>query len=247
MSADPPTAGTRDTLGAAWPPGPQAPRLAGEAAVELWLADLADAPESLVELLSEQELTRAARFPGTRRGALWARGRGILRELLGRYLSRDPRDLRLEAQAGGRPWLAEGSRRAPAAAPCASQSELSFSLSHSGRLAIYAFARAPVGVDIELVGRPRDEVALAIRAFGPAEAARLASLEPKERQREFLRSWVRLEARLKRRGTGFAGDWREADPPADWVTDLEVGRQAVAALACRQPPRDLGRWSWRCW
>ena len=63
----------------------------------------------------------------------------------------------------------------------------------------------PVGVDVEVPRRAIDEVALAARAFGPAEARRLEGLDPAVRAQEFLRAWVRHEAQLKCRGTGIGG------------------------------------------
>ena len=63
--------------------------------------------------------------------------------------------------------------------------------------------RGAVGVDVEVARRPINEAALAARTFGPDEARRLAALDPVSREREFLRLWVRHEARLKCRGTGI--------------------------------------------
>ena len=72
-------------------------------------------------------------------------------------------------------------------------------------MALYAFgAVGDVGVDIEVGPRPIDEVAIACRAFGRAEARRLAMLDPLTRAREFRRAWVRTEAAAKCLGTGLA-------------------------------------------
>ena len=203
-----------------------------DGAVHVWRADLAKVDDELSGLLSAAELTRAESFPRARDGKLWARGRGVLRALLGRYLQRDPRMLRFAAGAHGKPELLDDQRR----------SATSFNLSHSGELALYAFTTiGPVGIDIEVARRAIDAVALAERAFGPEAAERLGRLEPDARQREFLRAWVRREAALKLAGRGIGGADAEArsTPQATWIAELEVAGCAAAAVALEAPPGEL--------
>jgi 4'-phosphopantetheinyl transferase len=116
--------------------------------------------------------------------------------------------------------------------------ELAFNVSHSGDLALYAFTSGrAVGVDVELIGRRRPDVlALAERAFGQEEAARLGRIAASMREHEFLRSWVRHEAALKCRG-GRLGE----DVAYDGLTlrELDIGPAAVAALAVEGPVREV--------
>jgi 4'-phosphopantetheinyl transferase len=210
---------------------PPQPSLA-DGAVHVWRADLAKVDDELAGLLSAGELTRAEGFPRARDGRLWARGRGVLRALLGRYLQRDPRTLRFAASAHGKPEVLDDRRRAPT----------SFNLSHSGELALYAFTTiGPVGIDLEVARRPIDAVALAVRAFGPEAAEGLERLEPDRRQREFLRAWVRHEAALKLAGRGIGGGDARArsTPEATWIADLEVTGCAAAAVALGAAPAEL--------
>jgi hypothetical protein len=117
---------------------------------------------------------------------------------------------------------------------------LSFNMSHSGWVALYALTRTgEVGVDIELVRQPIDVLALSARALGGAEARRLARLDPAIRQREFLRAWTRREAKLKHLGIGIGGPAASAREPL--VIQLGVG-QGAAALAVDRTTREL-----RCW
>jgi 4'-phosphopantetheinyl transferase len=201
-------------------------------AVHVWRADLAGVPETLGELLSGEERARAERFPRGRDGRLWAASRGVLRSLLGGYLASDPATLQIAAGPHGK----------PAVTPT---SPLSFNLSHSGELALFAFTTAgSVGVDVELARRPIDTLALAPRALGADAAARLRRLDPDEREREFLRLWVRHEASLKCLGTGI-GSARPAAPSggrAPWIAELELGDGGAAAVAL-----DAGRGELRCW
>jgi 4'-phosphopantetheinyl transferase len=110
--------------------------------VDVWRVDLAAASDGLIELLCAEELERAAQIVKERDRVLWARSRGVLRALLGRYLDRDPRALRFVLGAHGKPAL---SPEGPAPAV-----DLRFNLSHSGTIALYAVSTGrEVGVDIE--------------------------------------------------------------------------------------------------
>ena len=122
---------------------------------------------------------------------------------------------------------------------------MSFNLSHSGQLALYAFTETgAVGVDVEVARRPIDEIAIAARTFGPAEARRLGGLDPAIREREFRRAWVRHEAELKCRGTGIGGPEAGLGGREPWTAELEVGPRAAAAVAAEHPPRELCCWDW---
>src|SRR5271157_84058 len=89
----------------AWVPGPVRPLLA-DGAVHVWRAELTDVAEDLAELLSDEELTRAARIVNEHDGELWRRSRGLLRALLGRYLEREPSSLRFVLGEHGKPAIA---------------------------------------------------------------------------------------------------------------------------------------------
>jgi 4'-phosphopantetheinyl transferase len=216
--------------------------------VHVWRADLAVVTDDLCDLLCEEERARAERMLQERDRRLWKRSRGVLRALLGRYLRQDPRPLRFTVGAHGKPAVADNAddlratgRPAPEGA-----SRLSFNLSHSGHMALYAFSHAgAVGVDVEATRRPMNEVAIAARVFGPAQARRLEGLDRESRQREFLRAWVAFEAERKCLGVGIAGENDAGERARPSVTDVDVGSDAAAALATQSPPRDLRCWSWR--
>ena len=69
--------------------------------------------------------SRAARILSERNRTLWIRSRGVLRALLGRYLERDPRELRFVLGPHGKPALGREGMDAG--------EDLRFNLSHSGR------------------------------------------------------------------------------------------------------------------
>jgi 4'-phosphopantetheinyl transferase len=139
------------------------PVRATEGVIHLWRADLEAVEDGLVEdLLCADELARAAQILRPRERVLWARSRGVLRSLLGRYLDRDPRALDFVLGPHGKLALApEG----PAPA-----TSLRFNLSHSGPLALYAVtAGREIGIDIEHT-RARYTAAF-LRAWVAREAA----------------------------------------------------------------------------
>jgi len=120
------------------------PVRATEDIVHVWRADLAAAAaDGLGDLLCAEELARAAGIVHERHRRPWIRSRGVLRALLGRYLDRDPRELRFSLGPHGKPRL-ETIGSGPGGV------DLRFNLSHSGTLALYAVtAGREVGVDIE--------------------------------------------------------------------------------------------------
>jgi 4'-phosphopantetheinyl transferase len=219
----------------AWAPGPLQPLL-GHGSVHVWRADLTAVGDGLGELLCSEERARAERFVNAHDGQLWQHSRGLMRALLGRYLDRDPSSLRFVAGEHGKPALSE-----------AATAELAFNMSHSGELALYAFSSAgAVGVDIETARRPIDEVAIAKRTLGAAEAARLKALEPTARRREFLKAWTRHEAELKCLAVGIGGSSGSAPQQGGlWVSQLRLGADAAGAVATERTARELCCWRWQ--
>jgi 4'-phosphopantetheinyl transferase len=204
-------------------------------------------PGDLVGLLCTEERARAERFLSDGARQRWMRSRGVLRALLGGYLQKDPRTLRFATSAHGKPVLLDDATGASALPErvSARRVRISFNLSHSGQLALYAFTETgSVGVDVEVARRPVDEVAVATRALGPSDARRLEALDPAIREREFLRAWARHEAVLKCRGTGIGVADAAPGGIDPWVAELDVGRRAAAAVALERPPQDLRCWDW---
>jgi 4'-phosphopantetheinyl transferase len=218
--------------------------------------DLTAADDKLCAMLNDEERERAGRLLSERDRRLWMRSRGTLRALLGRYLDQNPRTLRFGSGPHGKPCLLDTAPDGSAPGPdqqSAACSRVSFNLSHSADVALYAVAAGvPVGVDVEVARRAIDEVALAARTFGQAEAERLRELDPDARRSEFLRAWVRHEAQLKCLGVGIGG----ADAIRDqegagrgdsrpWVAQLDVGTQTEAAVAVDAAPQELHCWEWQ--
>ena len=196
-----------------------APR-ASPRSLHVWRADLDVAGEDLAGLLCADERERAARIAGARERRRWMSSRGALRALLSRYTGVEPRTLPIVRGESGKPRLAAGG--------------IEFNLSHSQASALFAFSRQEaVGVDVEVPReRRRDFVAIARRTLGADVARRLGELAGEEQQTEFLRAWVRREARLKCLGTGLGAANEDSALPDPWIGELALPGGCVGAIAC---------------
>lgn len=192
--------------GAAWllPPADLA---LSPAEVQVWGMDLNRCElllEPLAALLSVDEQGRAQRFRFRRDRDCFSLCRGILRLLLGRYLNRAAATLQFSYGTQGKPALV--------AEP--GEPLLTFNLSHSGQLALFAFrvsqhhcedaASQPlmVGVDVEKI-RPLEFQSLARRFFTTAESDFLKSLPLAQQETAFFAFWTCKESYLKATGEGI--------------------------------------------
>ena len=182
---------------------------------------------SLQHLLSVEERERAGKFYFERDRRNWVVAHGILRILLAQYLETDPRTLRFETNAYGKPLLASPHAGA----------NLHFNLSHSGNLALYAFSfDRHVGVDVEYM-RPGIECEeLARHYFSRHEYAAMQSLPTAQQEEAFFLCWSRKEAYIKARGQGVSLPLEQFD------VSLTPGEPAKL-LGSRENPLAPTQWS----
>ena len=236
---------------------PPATLWASDDTVHVWLAGLDGMKESIPgfrDTLADDERERAQAFCLPRDRDRFILARGILRALLARYLGADPQEIRLRYERHGKPALA----------PESALLGLSFNLSHSDGLALFAITRGRrVGVDVERVRE--DELSLteiARRSFAPREARTLTALPAPARPRAFFACWTRKEAYLKARGDGlmfpldrFDVSLAPGDPPRLLEVRGEPAESARWSLAALDAPPGYeaalaveGRgWQLRCW
>jgi 4'-phosphopantetheinyl transferase len=198
--------------------------------LHVWQATLRQPARVLRELrttLSGDERTRADRISSETERRRFVVARGVLRDILGRYLGVEPDRIELAYEKHGRPRLAE----------TFAGSGVSFNLSHAGDLALYAFSRGrAVGVDVESVRRRvHDAERLARRFFSPTEYDAFLALPEEQKPLAFLRCWTRKEAFIKAIGEGLARSlssfdvsFRPGEPPA--------------LLGTRPDPEEARRW-----
>ncbi|ALJ56754.1 4'-phosphopantetheinyl transferase psf-1 [Candidatus Xiphinematobacter sp. Idaho Grape] len=113
----------------------------------------------------------------------------IVRRIASGYRGCMLREVCLRYLPGGKPYFG---RKGP-----------HFSLSHTGERVLVAFAWFFVGLDIEKDNRSVSVGKIASRCFHSSECLALASCPKEDRQKVFLRMWVRKEAAVKLAGEGI--------------------------------------------
>ncbi len=169
----------------------------GSDEVHVWRAVLdlkASGVQSLQQTLSEDERARAERFHFQKDRERFTVGRGMLRVILGRYLNKEPGQLRFYYGRHGKPSLARES----------GDDELRFNMSHSYGLALFAITQGrEIGVDLEPIRTDLPHEEIAERFFTPREVAALRVLSASVQPQAFFNCWTRKEAYIKARGEGL--------------------------------------------
>jgi 4'-phosphopantetheinyl transferase len=196
--------------------------------VHVWRAYLNQSDStlsSLWTLLSADERERAQRFHFREDRDRYVTARGALRDILSRYLENSPREIRFIYSEYGKPMLDDevGGAR------------LTFNLSHSRELALYAVAESrAVGVDVEFVREDCAGIDIAERFFSSEECSALRALAREQRTAAFFNCWTRKEAYIKARGLGLS-------LPLDSFS-VSIAPGEPAALLCANDARDISRW-----
>lgn len=191
--------------------------------VHIWRGSLVQ-PQEVVErlsrLLSNDERERAASFVLDAHRSRFIASRGIQRDVLARYVSVAAGELAFEYSPTGKPRLAGAAAR----------SEVTFNVSNSGELSVFAVARGcAIGVDIEELRPLGDALTIADRFLAADELAAIETAPEQERAAVFLRCWTHFEARVKALGLSI-GDRVEATPALASCA-LELGPSHVGTLA----------------
>jgi 4'-phosphopantetheinyl transferase len=209
---------------------PPLPLLLGKDDVHVWRVHLDESPariETLFATLAPGEQTRANRCLRPRDRDRFVVARGALRTILATYLNRPATSLAFRYGAQGKPALQADS----------TEDDLSFNLSHSNDMALYAVARTrDIGIDVEFTGRRIHIERIAERFFSPREFDALKALPPSLRRYAFFRCWTGKEAYVKAKGEGLA---RSLAHFAVSVTPSEP----MALLGVEWDPDEVTRWS----
>jgi 4'-phosphopantetheinyl transferase len=180
-----------------WKPSPVDYGL-GWHAVHVWRAFFQPAlvcSRRFTESLSEEEIAKARRFvrPLDRERYIFAHA--LLRSILGAYVGCPPRQLILEKDQYGKPFLISGN----------SGRDIQFNLSHSGDIALVAVARgARVGIDVEWMRSVPDARQIVNSLFSIGERELLSPLSPPDFDKEFFDYWTSKEAFIKGIGKGLS-------------------------------------------
>jgi 4'-phosphopantetheinyl transferase len=162
--------------------------------IEVWwhCLDVDDeAAARLTGVLSRDELEQAQRFHHAIDRRRYCVRRGVLRELLVQYLACGPRDVPIAYTRFGKPYVAD--------------SDVTFNLSHSRGIALYAFARGrDIGCDVEWQNPRFATGRTAELVLSPAELEAWRLLPERQRTKAFVDYWTCKEAYVKAVGVGFA-------------------------------------------
>ena len=208
--------------------------------VLLWYVDL-DRYASAVELtgVSTAELACAQKRMSARDRTRYLASRHALRRAIGGVVGLPPAQLRIRADAWGRPMLEHGG-------------DIDFNLSHSEQMGFIGVCRGQsIGVDIEAIRSLTDAGELAGLHFTDAERKEWSGAGLRQ-ARDFLSCWTRKEACLKALGVGLSGEPSAIDAgcaPRPRTVSLSLGShcceaavdsvdvpgQAVAAVAWTKP------------
>ena len=224
--------------------------------VHVWRMDLRSIHAQhmqLTKLLSPDEWAKAQSFHFEKDRERFIITRAMLRTILGHYLQQRPEALTFEYTSYGKPVLFnhEGGN------------SMSFNVSHSGDMALYAVAsHSLVGIDVENVRRDQDIITIAQRFFTARENSSI--IEGGENARYiFYQYWTRKEALLKAMGKGVSYPMEQCDVsevngdrlapvvlPNDeanntnwYVMDLFPGDDYAGAIAIEGENWDISYWN----
>ncbi len=165
--------------------------------VHVWsvsLDQLASRVQTLSQTLSPDELMRAERFHFERDRSYFLINKGILRTILGSYLSVEPGKLQFCYGKYGKPALVDLS----------GNGSICFNSSRSQGLALYAFTRdREIGVDIEYIRDIYEMEHIVERFFSEREKVVFRALPESKRKEAFFNCWTRKEAFIKTIGGGL--------------------------------------------
>ena len=123
-------------------------------------------------------------------------GRGVLRDLIGRYLGIAPAMVTFKYGNTGKPYVDMAAHGGGIATPC-----LHFNVSHSGAWLLYGFCLdVSCGVDIEYINHKNNYLSIAKRFFHCTEFDHLQAMDPVQRAAAFCKLWVLKEAYAKATG-----------------------------------------------
>lgn len=226
-----------------------------EAVLHVWIINLNVNREAVAlqeAVLSAEEWKRVRRYTSSLAARRFIVRRGLLRRILGKYLDHPPEEVRFVYNAYGKPFLAPEN--------C---SDLQFSLSDSGELAVLAVGlKDPLGIDIERLQTEEDYGGTCLFASPTEDADHCDGTAcPTDRLRR-VRAWTRREAVAKANGVGlqmltgqFETDGLTEYTPCDSAANgAHIGRGIsvfaltlpagyVGALAARSRTPEIGYFS----
>ena len=186
--------------------------------ISIWRVYLSEHLSQLKVLsatLAADEQERALRFKFPIHQQNFTVARGVLRLLLARYLNCSAQAIRFQYTEHGKPFLIHPHPVSP----------LYFNISHSGDIALYAFASYPnLGIDIEHICSSIETQAIAERFFAEEEILALKQAPEQQKIAAFFTIWTRKEAFIKAVGQGLSF------PLKDFVVSLADESKSLVSI-----------------
>lgn len=191
------------------------------AEIHIWLAFCeAISEERLLvayrELLNATEKKEESRFYCPRDRHRYLVARALVRTVLSRYTSVDPKDWVFSRDAWGRPHIVN---------PRAADARLSFNVSHTqGLIALGVAKGRSLGVDVENFARRDISINLASHFFAPQEVTALHEVPHRQQLYRLFEYWTFKESYIKARRMGFSLplDRFSFNFPDDHAVDLVI-------------------------
>jgi 4'-phosphopantetheinyl transferase len=178
--------------------------------IDVWQLEItALGSGSKLEVLSDNEQERAARFRFETDAHRFRASRRFLRTVLSHYVDAEPSQIRFATNRDGKPILDP-----PA--------DVHFSASHSGTMCVVAVCSEPVGVDIEEIAPQRLDDRVAVRVMTPREHEAFTKLPASEKVEAFFRLWTRKESYAKALGVGLTNGLPEIATGIEEEPVLEI-------------------------
>ena len=200
-----------------------------EGEVHVWRG-IVDIPSADLQVcwktLKTDEQERAQRFRFAQHRTRFISARGMLRKLLGHYLSLAPQDIELGIGLQGKPFVQSQGR-----------DKLYFNVSHSQKLVLIAFsASSEVGIDVEGPQSHLNHQAIAKRIMNKQEASWFHSLPESKRKSALFNCWTRKEAFVKAHGKGLTFPLRD-------ITVTFLPEQPTSIVRIENPELHTLSWS----
>ena len=195
--------------------------------IHIWQASL-DQPterwQTLTELLSPDETTRATAFVFERDRRKFIVARAVLRQLLGHYLNINSRVIKFIYADKGKPSVAD-------------HPTLQFNVTHSHELALYAFGiNQPLGIDLEYKREITDIHGIARGNFSAWENNQFNALPDHLKNEAFFNCWTRKEAYIKALGEGLSH-------PLDTFDVTLIPGEPARLIEVRGYPDEAAQWT----
>ncbi|MFY7698056.1 MAG: 4'-phosphopantetheinyl transferase family protein [Legionella sp.] len=177
--------------------------------IDIWRFPLHTESIQSHAILSPDELTRANRYHFAKHKRRFTIARTMLRLIIARYLSVNPKKIIFTYNTYGKPFIHQ-------------YPELQFNLTHSKDCALLAIGSThPIGIDIEYFSA-RPYLNIGKEIFSYKENIELQNLSQSMRPLGFFHLWAQKEALIKACGLGLSYPTKQFDLPLLPPTRLNI-------------------------